>query len=278
MYLITGATGNVGRQLVEQLLAQGKKVRAFTRDKAKAARWGDRVEVAIGDFSRPETVRQAAAGVEGVFLMNGASPDERFDEVVKALKQASVPRTAFMSSLAGDEFAIGKLHRKQEAALADAGIPHVVLRPGMFMTNFYQWASTVKSDGVVYNPMGSGRSAPIAPEDIAAVAAAVLVDGKSEAKPLELTGGELSSAAEQVEALSKVLGRQLRCVDVPTAVAVKNMIQHGLSPAMASTAGESLEVVRNGRATYKTETVERVLGRAPMTVEEWFRRNISVFQ
>ncbi len=278
MYLITGATGHVGGQLVEQLLAQGKKVRAFTRDKAKAARWGERVEVAVGDFSRPETVGQAAEGMEGVFLMNGASANERFREVALALRQAGVRRTVFLSSLAGDEFAIGRLHRHQEAALSEMGVPHVVLRPGMFMTNFYQWAGTAKSQGVVYNPMGSGRSAPIAAEDIAAVAAAVLVDGRTEAKPLELTGGELSSAAEQAQALAKVLGREIRCVDVPTDVAVKNMIEHGLPPAMASAAGESMEAVRDGRATFKTDTVERVLGRAPMTVEEWFRRNIRMFQ
>lgn len=278
MYLITGATGNVGSQLVEQLLAQDKKVRVFTRDKAKAARWGQRVEVAIGDFSDPTTVRLAAAAVDGVFLMNGASPDERFDEVVLALKEAGVPLTVFMSSLAGDEFTVGKLHRRQEAVLAKIGIPHVVLRPGMFMANFYQWASTAKTNGVVYNPMGTGRSAPIAPEDIAAVAAAMLIEGKARKQPLELTGGELTTAAEQVQSLSQVLGREIRCVDVPASIAVENMIQHGLPPAMAAAAGESMAAVRNGHATYKTDTVERVLGRPPITVEDWFRRHIRMFQ
>src|SRR4051794_9559043 len=137
MYLVTGATGHVGSELVEQLLAKGKKVRAFTRDRAKAARWGDRIEVAAGDFTRPETLREAAAGVEGVFLMNGASANERFREVVLALKAAGAPRLMFLSSLAAGspELAIGKLHAQQEVAISESGIPHVVLRPGGFMTN-----------------------------------------------------------------------------------------------------------------------------------------------
>ncbi|MDX6458008.1 MAG: hypothetical protein QOE55_1705, partial [Acidobacteriaceae bacterium] len=59
MYLVTGATGNVGREVVSQLLAQGQKVRVFSRDAAKVAQWGDRVEVAIGDFTHPETFAQA---------------------------------------------------------------------------------------------------------------------------------------------------------------------------------------------------------------------------
>ena len=72
MYLVTGATGNVGREVVSQLLTKGQKVRVFTRDAAKVAHWGNRVEVATGDFTRPETFAQALSGVDGVFIMNGA--------------------------------------------------------------------------------------------------------------------------------------------------------------------------------------------------------------
>ena len=278
MYLITGATGHVGSQLVEQLLARGKKVRVFTRDKAKVAHWGDRVEVATGDFSQPETVRQAATKVDGVFLMNGAGQHNRFPEVSLALKQAAVPRVVFLSSLAGDEFAIGKLHRQQEASLANAAVPHVVLRPGMFMANFYQWAATIKSDGAVYNAMGAGKSAPIAPDDIAAVAAAVLVDGYAADRPLELTGSELTSTADQVRTLSQVLGREIRCVDVPVEAAVQGMIRNGLPPALAGAVGESFRAVRDGHTTFKTDTVQRVLGRPPMPLADWFRKNVARFQ
>jgi len=280
MYLVTGATGHVGSELVEQLLAKGKKVRAFTRERAKTSRWGDRIEVATGDFTRPETLREAAAGVDGVFLMNGASASKRFREVVLAIKEAGAPRLVFLSSVAAGSpaLAIGRLHAKQEAAIAEVGIPTVVLRAGGFMTNSFQWISTIKSDGVVYNPMGSGQSALIAPEDIAAVAAKVLLEPKPSEAILELTGGELSTVSEQVQTLSELMGRQIRCVEVPTEVAVQGLIRSGLPPAMAEAVGQSLQAVRDGRATYKTDTVERVLGRPPMTVQEWFRRNIRMFQ
>ena len=69
MYLITGASGNVGSEVVSQLLAEGKKVRVFTRDAAKVAQWGDQVEVATGDLTSPETFAKAVSGVDGVFIM-----------------------------------------------------------------------------------------------------------------------------------------------------------------------------------------------------------------
>ena len=83
MYLVTGATGNVGSEVVEGLLAKGKQVRVFTRDAAKAARWGNRVEVAIGDFTGQESFAKALADVEAVFVMNGALDGGIFWQLMK---------------------------------------------------------------------------------------------------------------------------------------------------------------------------------------------------
>ena len=279
MFLVTGATGNVGSEVVEQLLAGGEKVRVFTRSAAKVSRWGNRVEVALGDFTQPETFVQAATGVDGIFLMNGAMANEQFREVIAAAKRAGAPRIVFMSSLATSmpESAIGKLHKVQEDALRDSGLPHIVLRPGGFMSNTYQWIGPLKSDGVVYNPMGIGRSAPIAPEDIAAVAVKVLREPVTPGEVLELTGGEFSTVPEQVRTLSEVLGREVRCVDVPTEVAVQNFIRSGLPPAMAAAVGQTIEAVRNGRTVQKTDTVDRIVGRPPMTFAAWLTKHAARF-
>jgi len=137
----------------------------------------------------------------------------------------------------------------------------------------------VRSDRirVVYNPMGTGRSAPIAPEDIAAVAVKVLREPVRSGEVLELTGGELSTVPEQVHTLSEVLGREVRCVDVPTEVAVQNFIRSGLPPAMAAAVGQTIEAVRNGRTVQKTDTVDRIVGRPPMTFAAWLTKHAARF-
>ena len=122
MYLITGATGNVGSEVVSQLLAKGKKVRVFTRDAAKVAHWGDRVEGAIGDFTTPETFAKAVSGVEGVFIMNGPLDGGLFRQLIAATKAQGRPRVVFLSTLfAGfPDSAIGQLHRDKEDVMCAA--------------------------------------------------------------------------------------------------------------------------------------------------------------
>src|SRR5947209_4760062 len=116
MYLVTGATGNVGSNVVAQLLDGGEKVRVFTRDPGKVAHWGDRVQVAIGDFGKPDTFARAIAGVEGAFLMNGGPDGEPFRQLIAAAKAQGNPRILFLSTIlaSSPEFQIGKLHKDKE--------------------------------------------------------------------------------------------------------------------------------------------------------------------
>jgi len=115
MYLVTGATGNVGSKMVDQLLAMGKKVRVFTRDVDKVAHWGDQVEVAAGDFERADTFERAVAGVEGAFLMNGALNGQAFRKLIDTAKGQGSPRIVFLSSTLADnpDLMIGRLHKER---------------------------------------------------------------------------------------------------------------------------------------------------------------------
>jgi uncharacterized protein YbjT (DUF2867 family) len=279
MYLITGATGNVGSEVVDQLLAKGEKVRVFTRDAGKVSRWGDRVGVAIGDFGKPDTFARAIAGVEAVFLMNGALESETFRGLIATAKAQGSPRIVFLSSAAANspDLFIGRLHKQKEDAIREAGLQGGFIRPGGFMSNSYQWIRTVKAEGVVFNPMGTGRSAPIAPEDIAAVAVKALMDANLSDEVFELTGGELLSVPEQVNILADVLGTPIRCVDVPTETAVQGLIQSGVPAPVATAVGKSFEAIRDGRATMVRDTVKIVTGKPPKTFREWAQRNASRF-
>ena len=212
VYLVAGATGNVGREVTERLLARGLRTRVFTRDAAKVARWGDRVEVALGDLQRPDTFERAASGADAVFVMHQSPDQGAFARLIDAAKASGQPRIVFLSSLAASdpELEIGVLHKHKEDTIRASGLQATFVRPGGFMSNTYQWTGSINAEGVVYNALGDVRFPPIAPEDIAAVAFRSLMEPELSGETFELTGGELLSVPEQVEILAKVLGRPMR--------------------------------------------------------------------
>jgi uncharacterized protein YbjT (DUF2867 family) len=279
MYLVTGATGNVGSEVVARLLADGQEVRVFTRDPGRVAHWGGRIQVATGDFGEPDSFARAVTGAKGVFLMNGGSDAESFRRLVAAAKAQGNPRIVFLSTiLAGEPGSqIGRLHKDQEDAIRASGLPGTFVRAGAFMTNTYQWVGTIKAEGTVYNPMGAGKSAPVAPEDIAAVAVGVLTAPDLLDEVLELTGGELLSMPEQVRILAGILDKPIRCVDVTTETAVQSLIRAGIPAPVAAAVGQTFETVRDGRAAMVAPTVARVTGRPPKTFEAWAREHASRF-
>jgi uncharacterized protein YbjT (DUF2867 family) len=283
MYLITGATGNVGGEVVGQLLARGQTVRVFTRDAAKVAHWGDRVEVATGDFTRPETFAQALLDVDGVFIMNGALDAGVFRQLIAAAKaqansQANL-RIVFLSTLfAGSpESPIGQLHKDKEDVIRAAGLSGKFVRAGSFMTNAYQWIGTVKSEGVVYNALGAGKAAPIAPEDIAAVAVHALTDPNPSPEVFEVTGSELLSVPEQVAILAKALGKPIKSVDVPAEAAAEGLLRAGLPAPVAAAVAQSFAAIRDGRMEIVKDTVKQVTGKHPRTFQSWAQEHASRF-
>jgi uncharacterized protein YbjT (DUF2867 family) len=262
-----------------QLLASGEKVRVFTRDPDKVAHWSKRVQVAIGDFGKQDTFARAIAGVEGVFLMNGGPDGEPFKQLIAAAKTQGNPKIVFLSTiLAGvPGFQIGKLHKDKEDAIRESGLPGKFVRPGGFMTNTYQWIGTIKAEGIVYNAMGTGKSAPIAAEDIAAVAVKALTTPGLSDEVFEVTGSELLSVPEQVSILADVLGKPIRCVDVPMETAIQGLIRAGVPAQVAAAVGQSFEAIRDGRGAEVKDTFKKVTGNQPKTFEAWARDHASRF-
>jgi uncharacterized protein YbjT (DUF2867 family) len=279
MYLVIGATGNVGSEVVKQLLAAGKKVRVFTRDASKAAAWDGQVEVAIGDLTSPETYAQAALGIEGIFLMNGALDGEIFRQLIAAVKAQGNPRVVFLSTLfAGfPESRIGQLHKDKEDVIRSSGLPGRFVRAGAFMTNAYQWLGTIKAEGAVYSAMGEGKVAPVAADDIAAVAVHALTDPSLTPEIFEVTGGALLTIPEQVGILADAANRPIRCVDVSTEAAIQGLVDIGTPAPVATAVGQSYEAIRDGKMAVVKDTVMRVTGRQPRSFPSWAREHASRF-
>jgi (4-alkanoyl-5-oxo-2,5-dihydrofuran-3-yl)methyl phosphate reductase len=279
MYLITGATGNVGREVVNQLLGRGAKVRVFTRDAAKVTQLGDRVEVAIGDQTSPESFARALAGVEAVFLMNGALDGAAFRELIATAKSNGSPRVVFLSTLfAGDpESPIGRIHKDKEDVIRASGLPGKFVRAGAFMTNAFQWLGSIKAEGAVFNSMGAGKAAPVAPEDIAAVAVKAMTDSTSSPEIYEVTGSELLSVPEQVGLLAKARGKAIQCVDVTIEAATQGLLRAGVPGNVASAVAQSFEDVRTGKMAIVKDTVAKVTGRSPRSFESWAKENALRF-
>ena len=145
------------------------------------------------------------------------------------------------------------------------------------MSNSFQWIGTIKAEGTVYNGMGTGKLAPVAPEDIAAVAVKALTREGGQSEVIEITGGELLSVPDQVSILADVLGKAIRCVDISAETLVQNFLRAGFAAEVAAAVAESFTLVREGRAAMVSDSVERLTGQKPKTFDAWALENAPLF-
>ena len=281
MILVTGATGTIGTEVVQQLRAEGHKVRVLARDPAKAAKLGDGIEVVQGDLNKPETLGAAFHGVDKLFLLaTGEDLTRQEGHALAAAQQAGVTYVVKISASGADEalLQLGRWHAEAEAQVKAAGIPWTIVRPGSFMSNTLMWVGSIKGQGMVYNPAGTGKTAPIDPKDIAAVAVKALTSPGHDGKVYEITGPHALSTPDQVGKISAAIGRPLQCVDVPEAAARSAMLGQGMSPTMADALVELMTFIKTEGYGATTTTVEQVLGRQPRTFEEWLSEHAGAFR
>jgi len=136
------------------------------------------------------------------------------------------------------------------------------------MTNTYQWLESVKSEGVVYNAMGDGKTAPVAPQDIAVVAVRALTEANSP-EIVEVTGAELLTLREQVDIVSRVTSRPIRVVEIDRRQAEQRLKNAGFPPFVAKAVTGSYEDIRSGRVAFVRDTVHNAKGAPPVAYAEW---------
>lgn len=281
--LVTGATGNVGSHVVRELLRTAVQVRAFVRDKDKAARLlGTDVELAVGDLSDREAVRRAMSDVDTVFLASGDGPDKVRQEtaVIDTAAEAGVARVVKLSTMgaaAGSPLPGFDWHGRIEDHLCRSGVPAVILRANFYMSNLLASAPAIAAGQPLAAPAGYGRLSMIDPRDVAAAVAVASTTAGYDGQTLVLTGPRAISYPEVAETLSTVTGRPVGYLDVPVDVARQAFADAGMPDWLVDhLAGAFTLISRDGLAEC-SDAVGMLTGRAPRPFAEFARDHALAF-
>ncbi len=273
--LVTGATGNVGRPLVNLLAEAGARVRAVTRH-PDSAQFPAGVQV----------VGSAAAGLPGasaVFLNSRALGDE-LATVVDLARREGVKRLVALSAINADDDHSrqpsrfrGDRNFEVEQHAVDSGLEWVSLRPTVFATNFFgMWAPQIQAGDVVGGPYAAASTAPIVDADISAVAAQALLTDELLGQKIPLTGPQALTNAELVEVIGTVLARRLRYQEVPPEFVRQRFIGIGFSAEFADAYMALLEETVS-RPALVTHDVEKILGRPAQSFADAVAANRELF-
>jgi uncharacterized protein YbjT (DUF2867 family) len=279
MILITGATGNVGKELTRQLLEAGEQVRIFTRDPRKVPALKGQVEIIAGDLDQPQTIQAALKGVEQIFLVTASTAQDA--NVLQAAKAGDTRLVVKLSTFEAVDPGMIKhvrWHHEREQLIRASGLAWTFLRPTMFMSTALDWAPSIRREGVLRFPGGEGKVPAVDPADVAAVAAVALTNSGHEGQAYALTGPEALNFGQMAEILSNVLGKSIRYVDIPEEQAGEMMRQDGLPDYVIEGLLGTFEVLRSGRLAATTGDVEKVTGRPARSFEAWCRKHVDAFQ
>jgi uncharacterized protein YbjT (DUF2867 family) len=265
MILVTGATGNIGRLVVDELLAAGAtNVRAVTNKPEKAA-LPPQVEVVRGYLGRVETLRGVFDGVEKMYL---APLEETVREVTTLAAKAGVRHIVDVSGPKDSWWG------PVATAVEESGAAWTHLSPGEFMDNLLMWAEQIRTTGEVRDGYPEAANAPIDLGDIAAVAAKALLEDGHAGKEYLLTGPETLTRAEMVRHICAALGREIPFVEVghDEAVAV-------LEPSMGEFARWYVDGMRDlaEHPQQANRVVEEITGRPATTFAQWARNKVGQF-
>lgn len=276
--LVTGATGNIGAELVKQFAASGKRVKVLVRNENKAAGLNHLAEPVLGDLMAPATLASAFRGAERVFILAPPIGEAQFTmerNAFQAAVEAGAKRIVHVSSY-GAPFGDGYpyiVHAANETTLASLNVDWTVLRPTRFMPYTpFVWNSILQR-GLLLEQAGDGAMTTIDPVDIAAVGLLALTTDGHEGQKYELTSEDSFSTRQLGEVLSKALHKRLTVFDGSTEDLRAALIENGAPGEYAPIMSHYFDSVTEGRWKV-TDTVGRVLGRKPRSYAEWLEHNL----
>jgi uncharacterized protein YbjT (DUF2867 family) len=281
MIVVTGATGNVGRELVRALAADGTRVTATSRRIAEGDVPQD-VRAWPADLADAESLRAVLDGADALFLHDGGLSAHLLDvpHLMDVAKAGGVRRVVLLSSLGvvtrPESASHGGIGRAIDEAVRQSGLEWTVLRPNGFHSNAFAWVESVRTQRTVAAPFGDVGLPTVDPADIAAVAAVALREDGHAGQTYEVTGPDLVTPRQQAAALGTAVGEPVRFIELSRDEGRAHLLRFMPEP-VADTTLDVLGAPTPAELRVSPD-VERVTGRAPGTFADWARRHAAVFR
>ena len=275
MILITGVTGTVGRAVLEEVRKTRKAFKALYRSEDDARKAPAGVEAVSGDFSAKTSMKGALQGVDIIFLVCSPIPAlvELESNVLDACVDSEVKHVVLNSALGAGDYAksFPGWHKKVEEKLKASNLGYTILRPNGFMQNILSYlAPSIREQGAFYAAMKSARTSYLDVRDIAAVAAKTLAEPAAHAgNTYELNGPEAVSYPELAQRISHAAKREVKYVDVPASAQRKSMLDLGMPEWQVDALLDLQEYYVAGQGGDVTDVLPRLLGRAPIRLEQF---------
>lgn len=279
--LVTGATGNTGRAIVDALVERGAPVRAMVRTDADRGKLPAGVEVVVADFDDAALVAAALGGAERAYLVTPSSEqaEEQQKRFADLAAKAGTRHLVVLSQFASDEHSpvrFLRYHAAVEQHVRDLGIGYTFLRPNLYLQGLLMFAGSISSEGKFFAPIGDARVSAVDVRDIAAVAAVALTEPGHEGATYTLTGPEAITHTQIAAALTDAIGRTVMFVDVPPE-AFADSIRGLLPPWQVDGLLEDYAHYRRGEAATVSPAIAEVTGAAPHSVGQFAHDYAAVF-
>ncbi|MEC5344152.1 SDR family oxidoreductase [Brenneria populi] len=269
MIAITGASGQLGRLVIEQLLEKlpAGEILALARDVDKVADLAARgVQVRAADYNQPDSLNAALQGVDKLLLISSSEVGKRTAQhrnVVEAAVRADVGLLAYTSLLHADSSPLGlaQEHRETEALIKASGLPYALLRNGWYSENYAASIPAALQHGVFIGSAGEGKIASAARADYAAAAAAVLTQDNQAGKVYELAGDQWYTLAELAAEVSLQSGKPVSYRNLPEAEFSAALVAAGLPQAIADVLADSDIGASRGGLFDDSRQLSRLIGR-----------------
>lgn len=278
--VITGATGQLGRLVVEALLESGvpaEQIVAAGRDLAKVADLAGRgVQVRQIDYQDPASLRTAFAGAGKVLLISGSDVGQRLEQhrnAIEAAKDAGVGLIAYTSIANADrtDMQLAAEHQATEEALSTSGLPFTLLRNGWYLENYTDQLSSFLQHGAVLGSAGDGRVSAATRADYARAAAAVLLRDDQAGKVYELGGDVPFTLSELAEEVSAAAGHPVTYRDLPVKEYAELLVGAGLPAGYAVILADSDRGIARGDLLVTSGDLSRLIGRPTTSLREVVR-------
>ncbi|WP_314614058.1 SDR family oxidoreductase [Streptomyces stackebrandtii] len=271
MIVVTGATGNVGKELVRILVGAGERVTAVSRHPAQLPDGVRHMEANLAD---PPSLAAALEGAEALFLLVAGEDPEGILGLAKA---AGVRRVVLLSSQgAGTRPEVYRHPVAFEDAVRGSGLDWTILRSGGLNSNAFAWAGSIRTERTAAAPFGDVGLPTVDPADVAEVAAVVLREAGHAGSTYDLTGPAPVTPRERAEAIGEALGSPVRFIEQTRAEARAQMLSFMPEPVVEGTLAILGEPLPAEQET--SPAVERILGRAPRAFADWAARTAPAFQ